>query len=126
MSEALKAVKYLNDKLFNEPVSDMDYFQYLELVCTPIGDYIKYMGCYIWDSENDPREWDEEGENQEPLEQYLIKQMVIVNKVIKKSIRVLGAGTKAFDKLMESRLSQEELREDMLRKAQELIDEQLK
>lgn len=96
MREAVKAVKYLNEKLFNESVSDMDYFQYLELVCTPIGDYIKYMGCYIWDSENDPRGWDEEGEYQENLEQYLIKQLVEINKVVKKSLRTLDAGNKAF------------------------------
>ena len=68
--KAEKAVQEINDKLFmdcTEKLVESDYFWYLEYVETPVGDYIKYMGQYIWDSENDYREWIDE-DNQEPLE----------------------------------------------------------
>ncbi len=92
MSEARKAVKEINDKLFmdcTQQLVEADYFWYLEYVETPVGDYIKYMGQYIWDSENDYREWVDEY-NQEPLETYLVREMNKMFKVFKGQMKVLG------------------------------------
>ena len=59
-----KVVELLNDKLFYNEHSEHSYFTYLEYVETPIGDYVKYMGQYLWDSENDLREWIAEDEQE--------------------------------------------------------------
>lgn len=81
-------VKDLNDKLFGSDAYEHDYFQYLELVETPIGDYVKYMGCYLWDSENDYRDWIGE-EEQEPLKEFLIKEMNKVQRIVASSVATL-------------------------------------
>jgi len=122
MSDVRKVVDDINEKLFNESVSDMDYFRFLELTCTPSGDFIKYMGDFIWDSENDYREWVDD--EQEPLEGYLIKQMIEINKVIVNSLRVLDKRYKAIAKVMNSRLKGDELRVDILERTQEFMDNQ--
>ena len=122
MSDVQKIVNDINEKLFNEPISDMDYFRFLELTCTPSGDFIKYMGHFIWDSENDYREWVDD--EQEPLEGYLIKQMIEINKVIVNSLRVLDKRYKAIAKVMNSRLKGDELRVDILERTQEFMDNQ--
>jgi hypothetical protein len=81
-------VAKLNDKLFYSELSEHCYFSYLEYVETPIGDYIKYMGNYLWDSENDPRDWINDDE-QEPLDIYLIKETKRIHKIIQSSISVM-------------------------------------
>ena len=124
MSDVQKIVNDINEKLFNEPISDMDYFRFLELTCTPSGDFIKYMGHFIWDSENDYREWIDD--EQEPLEGYLIKQMIEINKVIVNSLCVLDKRYKAIAKVMNSRLKGDELRADILERTQDFVDGQLK
>lgn len=124
MSDVQKIVNGINEKLFNEPISDMDYFRFLDLTCTPSGDFIKYMGHFIWDSENDYREWIDD--EQEPLEGYLIKQMIEINKVIVNSLRVLDKRYKAIAKVIDSRLKGDELRADILERTQDFVDGQLK
>lgn len=92
MNEVRKVVKEINDKLFmdsTEKLVESDYFWYLEYVETPVGDYIKYMGQYIWDSENDYREWIDE-DNQKPLENYLVREMGKMFKVFKGQLKALG------------------------------------
>lgn len=118
MNEARKVVKEINDKLFmdsTEKLIEHDYFTYLEYVETPIGDYIKYLGQYIWDSENDYREWLDE-DNQEPLEKYLIREMDKIFEVVKAQMKVLCKKRKAIDKIYESRPNKEELVQRMLAK----------
>ena len=124
MSDVQKIVNDINEKLFNEPISDMDYFRFLELTCTPSGDFINYMGHFIWDSENDYREWVDD--EQEPLEGYLIKQMIEINKVIVSSLRVLDKRYKAIAKVIDNRLKGDKLRADILERTQDFVDGQLK
>lgn len=124
MSDVQKIVNDINEKLFNEPISDMDYFRFLELTCTPSGDFVKYMGHFIWDSENDYREWIDD--EQEPLKGYLIRQMIEINKVIVGSLRVLDKRYKAIAKVIDSRLKGDELRADILERTQDFVDGQLK
>lgn len=121
MSEVQEVVYDINNKLLMEAESEADYFSYLEFVSTPIGDYIKYMGCCIWDSENDPREWIDEY-NRESLEAYLIQEMDKVFEVVKGQLKVLCKKKKAFEKVMNARLKGQQLREDILKRTQEFID----
>jgi len=61
MSENIKqAVDKLNDAIFMASEGHDEYVNYLEYVATPIGDYIKFMGHYLWSSENDMREYTED------------------------------------------------------------------
>lgn len=83
------------------------------------------MGHFIWDSENDYREWIDE-DNQEPLEGYLIKQMIEINKVVASSLRILDKRYKAVTKVMDNRLKGDELRKDILGRTQEFVDGQRK
>lgn len=91
MENVRETVRDINDILFEKSkLYEHDYFVYLEFIETPIGDYVKYMGNYLWDSENDSREWIAEDE-QEPLEDYLIREMKKVQLVIKNCIAILEA-----------------------------------
>lgn len=81
MSDIKTVVKLLNDTLFDSNSAEHDYFWFLEYVETPIGDYIKYCGQVIWDSENDYREWMSEDE-QEDLKTYLVKEVGKVSKIL--------------------------------------------
>ncbi len=81
-------ITILNYKLFESDYYEDHYFGYLKYVESPIGDYIEYMGCCIWDSENDPRDWIDD-ENQEPLDTYLIKQIKLISDIAKQSAKVL-------------------------------------
>lgn len=117
MSDVQKVVNEINDKLFMNAASDSDYFRYLEYTSTPIGDFVKYMGHFIWDSENDYREWIDK-DNQEPLEGHLVKQMIEINKVVVGSLRVLDKRYKAIASVMDTRLKGDELREDILERTQ--------
>ena len=83
-----ETVARINEKMFYSELSEHCYFKYLEYVETPSGDYVNYMGNYLWDSENDPREWVNDDE-QESLESYLIKEVRKVNKVVQESLRLL-------------------------------------
>ena len=119
-----EAVDDINEKLFGDPISDSLYFRYLELTCTPSGDFIKYMGLFIWDSENDCREWVDDV--QEPLEEYLIKQIVEVNKIVVGTLRVIDVRYKAMASVMDGRLKGKDLRKDILRRDKEFLEEQKK
>ena len=83
MSYTKAVVNLLNDTLFDSKSAEHDYFWFLEYVETPIGDYIKYYGQVIWDSENDYREWSEESEDErEDLKTYLVKEVGKVAKIL--------------------------------------------
>lgn len=91
MNNEREIVNQLNDLLFTESpekVHDSGYFNYLELIETPIGNYIKFGGHYIWDSENDYREYIAEDE-QEPLKGFLIKELLKVKDVIASQVDIL-------------------------------------
>jgi len=86
MSEVKQIVKELNDKLFMSDSHEYDYFCYLEYTETPIGDFIKYYGQVIWDSENDYREYAEDTDDQrEDMKGYLIKEISKIANVLQKS-----------------------------------------
>lgn len=70
----IEVVRKINNTLFGSDYFEHDYFRYLEFVESPIGDAIKYNGYYLWDSENDYREWVDD-DNQEDLEMFLIKEL---------------------------------------------------
>ena len=96
MSEDIKkVVDAMNDTIFMSDHSDhefTDYFQYSE---TPIGNYVKFMGFFVWDSENDYREWlidpetlEETGER-EGLSTYLWNQMSMIKHRLYQSMRAI-------------------------------------
>lgn len=89
--EVKQIVKELNDKLFMSELHDQDYFWYLEYTETPIGDFIKYYGQVIWDSENDYRTEAENTEDgREDMKTYLIKEIGKVSEVLQKSHKRLS------------------------------------
>ena len=84
-------VKLLNNTLFGEcKLYDEDYFQYLEYVETPTGDYIKYMGNYLWDSENSPHF---EEDDSETLEYFLYKEIIKIQSVVLETSKVISRHT---------------------------------
>ena len=91
MNDVKQIVKELNDKLFMSTLHDQDYFWYLEYTETPIGDFIKYYGQIIWDSENDYRDWVEDTEDQrEDMKGYLVKEIGKISKVLQSSYKLIG------------------------------------
>jgi hypothetical protein len=85
MSEDIKKiVDAMNDAIFMSDHSDHKFTTYLQYSESPIGDYVKFMGFYVWDSENDYREYLvdpetlEATEEQEDLTTYLWKQMSMI------------------------------------------------
>lgn len=91
MATIREVVQHLNDKLFSEcTLFESDYFQYLEYIETPIGDYIKYMGNYLWDSENDCRQYDSMG-NLQSLKNFLVQEIKKVQSVVKNCVATLEA-----------------------------------
>lgn len=89
--EVKQIVKELNDKLFMSELHEHDYFWYLEYTETPIGDFIKYYGQIIWDSENDYRDWVEYTDDQrEDMKTYLIKEIGKISNILQKSHKRLG------------------------------------
>lgn len=83
--EVTKVVEEMNEAIFAADIAPEDYIRYLEYIKSPIGEYIKYMGCFIWDSENDYREWINDDE-QEPLKAYLLSQMSLIKRAVYKSM----------------------------------------
>jgi hypothetical protein len=116
MKSVQETVKEINNKLFDQCSLDevqQDYFNYLEYTETPIGDYIKWLGQYLWDSENDYREWISEDE-QESLEDFLIKEMVKVKESIVSQLNVLDVKHKAINSVYKNRPHREEIRQHLL------------
>lgn len=86
MSEVKKVVNELNEHIF-EISEDVDYVLWLEYCETPIGDYVKYAGQYIFDSENDYRPYIDEDEGiRQGLKEYLLEQMFLIKSFISRSI----------------------------------------
>lgn len=93
MKEVKQTVRELNDKLFLSDSHEHDYFCYLEYTETPIGDFIKYYGQVIWDSENDYREYVEDTDDQqEDMESYLIKEVGKISSNLQKVYKILNVG----------------------------------
>jgi len=115
MNEAQKVVKHINNKLFDEcSIKEVDshYFSYLEYTETPIGDYVKWMGQYLWDSENDNREWI--NDEQEDLELFLVREMVKVEESILAQLKVVSVKHKALAAIYKDRPSREEIRQRII------------
>ena len=90
MSNVKQIVKELNDKLFMSTLHDQDYFWYLEYTETPIGDFIKYYGQTLWDSENDYRaEVEGSDDGREDIKTYLIKEIGKLANILQKSHKTL-------------------------------------
>ena len=81
MSDIKKDVDAMNDAIFMSDHSDHEYTAYFQYSETPIGSYVKYMGFFVWDSENDYRAWLVDPETldetlkREDFTQYLWNQM---------------------------------------------------
>lgn len=115
MNEAQQIVKNINNKLFDEcKIQDVesDYFNYLEYVETPIGDYVKWMGQCLWDSENETREWI--NDEQEDLELFLVREMVKVEESILAQLKVVSVKHKALASTYKNRPNREEIRQRIL------------
>ena len=83
--EVIKVVAELNDKIdYVEDVSEMIYW------CAQTdGNYtnVKYLGCVLWSSENDDREFFDDKDDWEPLETFLIRaQNTLIDNIIKHRI----------------------------------------
>lgn len=92
MKNVHQIVTDLNDRLFEQiNLDEHDYFAsgFLELVESPIGNYIRYMGNTLWWGEFDSRGWDEENELQ-PLEEFLIQEIKKIHEMIHETITILG------------------------------------
>lgn len=91
MENVRQTVTDINNTLFEKSkLYEHDYFVYLEFVETPIGDYVKYMGNYLWDSENDYRQYDLDG-NLPPLKDFLVAEIKKVQSVVKNCVAILEA-----------------------------------
>lgn len=89
--EITKVVEKINESIFMAQHHEHVYTVYLEQVNIPIGTYVKFMGAYIYDSENDYRYYikvdGEETEEIEDLKTYLLEQMQLVQDGIGFSIK---------------------------------------
>jgi hypothetical protein len=88
MSEALKAVRNINDYLFVAS-EHLDYQPFLKHVESPVGDYIEFMDCIIWDSENDGRSWDISIDDYEPLGPYLVKEIATILESLENTVNTV-------------------------------------
>lgn len=79
-------VDALNNKLCNHNVSDAMNFRYLEFIETPSGDYIKYMGVWIWSSE------DSVSGDVNDVQQEVISQMRCIRDVVADSVEAITKG----------------------------------
>lgn len=76
MSEVKKVVDELNEAVFTA-LEDRPYCLWFELVELPVGEYIKFAGQYLWDSENDDRPWIDD-DNRQDLKEYLLEQCSLI------------------------------------------------
>lgn len=115
MNEAQQIVKNINNRMFDECTTnevDSTYFSYLEYIETPIGDYVKWMGQCLWDSENETREWI--NDEQEDLELFLVREMIKVEGSILAQLEVVSLKHKALASIYKNRPSREEIRQRIL------------
>lgn len=86
MENIAEVVKEINEHIF-EISEDVDYVLWLEHVILPVGEYVKYAGQYIFDSENDYREYVDYDEGiRQDLKEYLLEQIQHVNEFISKTL----------------------------------------
>lgn len=78
-----KVVEELNDSVFCIS-EEFPYTLWFEHVSLPVGDYIKYAGQYIYDSENDDRPWINDDEQQD-LKEFILDQMTRIQVCINKT-----------------------------------------
>lgn len=87
--EIAKVVQELNEHIF-EISENFEYTLWFEHISLPVGDYVKYAGQYIFDSENDYRPYteDEDGEEvQQDLKEYLLEQVSLIKSSIYKTMK---------------------------------------
>ena len=82
-------VKEMNDNLLFSNACEDDNFQYLEYVETPMGDYVKWYGVILWDSENDYRDV-VDGGDKEDLKGFLLREMGNLAKTLHGAFRSVG------------------------------------
>lgn len=88
MENIAEVVKEINEHIF-EISEDVDYVLWLEHVILPVGEYVKYAGQYIFDSENDYREYVDYDESiRQDLKEYLLEQIQHVNEFVSKTLAV--------------------------------------
>ncbi len=94
LNEALEAVAKINSDLADQysKIGNDVYrpWSYLTVQVDKDQVLVKWLGRYVWDDDNDPREWREaeiEGEKDtyEPMEPYLRKE---VNKVVQELSKI--------------------------------------
>ena len=81
IEEITKIVANLNDHIDSDIVEEICFEIKTDGYCV----LIKFLGCVIWLAENDEREYFEDKDKYEPLEEYLIKEK---NKLIDKLIKL--------------------------------------
>lgn len=83
-----EVVKEINEHIF-EISEDVDYALWLEHIVLPVGEYVKYAGQYIFDSENDYREYIDYDEGiRQDLKEYLLEEIQKINTFIRKTLVV--------------------------------------
>ena len=83
-----EVVKEINEHIF-EISEDVEYVLWLDHVVLPVGEYVKYAGQYIFDSENDYREYVDYDEGiRQDLKEYLLEQIEQINNFIRKTLTV--------------------------------------
>jgi hypothetical protein len=84
--EALQIVDFLNSESWEEGVGE-DWVPW-EFSSNGITFRLTFWSIPIWDSENDPREWVDEG-TKEDLRNFIIRESENMVEVIKKKMKVL-------------------------------------
>lgn len=88
MENIAEVVKEINEHIF-EISEDAEYVLWLEHVILPVGEYVKYAGQYIFDSENDYREYVDYKEGiRQDLKEFLLEQIQHVNEFVSKTLAV--------------------------------------
>lgn len=84
--EALKLVEFLNFESWQEGLGE-DWVPW-EFSSNGISCGITFWSLYVWDSENDPREWVNDN-NKEDLRNFVIRESEQMLKMLKKKMKVL-------------------------------------
>lgn len=86
--EALKLVEDLNNESWSE--GNNTFWEPFEFISTGNFCGIKFMGEFVWDSENDGREYDyDKDEHKEDLRTFVIKESKKILKNLKQKIKLL-------------------------------------
>jgi hypothetical protein len=80
--EVIKVVKSLNDKV--EHVEEVSETIYWSVTTDGVSSIVQWLGCDLWSSKEDMREFYEDKNDWEPLEDFLIhEQTVLISNISK-------------------------------------------